>query len=189
MKLDDIVTVRIGKNLSRGNEKNNFNIVAYSYEDLINDLDGLFLDSQANSYIIGDSKHNDSYLSSAGDVVFSFVSSKAGIVSELNEGKIINQNFAKIIIEHDYLDSRYLCYALNESYSIKKQMAISMQGSIVPKLNPTILKELEIKLPSIEKQQMIGKAYFKLKKRQALAKKQSELEEQFYLEVLKRLDQ
>lgn len=147
------------------------------FEDLINDLDGSFLDLQASSYT-GNSSHKEGYLSSAGDVVFSFVSSKAGIVSDLNQGKIINQNFAKLIIEHDQLDSSYLCYALNESYSMKKQMAISMQGSTVPKLTPAILKELEIKLPSIEKQRTIGKAYFFLRKRHALAKKQAELEEQ-----------
>jgi restriction endonuclease S subunit len=188
MKLEDIVTVRIGRNLSRGNEKNDLTLVAYSYESLMNDLDGSFLDSQASSYS-GNSNHKDGYLSSAGDVVFSFVSSKAGIVSDLNEGKIINQNFAKLIIEHDQLDSSYLCYVLNESYSIKKQMAISMQGSAVRKLTPGILKELEITLPSIEKQRTIGKAYLFFRKRQALAKKQAELEEQLYLEVLKQLDQ
>ena len=49
MKLEDIVTVKIGRNLSRGNEKNDLTLVAYSYEDLINDLDGSFLDSQASS--------------------------------------------------------------------------------------------------------------------------------------------
>ncbi|MFJ6245298.1 restriction endonuclease subunit S [Bacillus bombysepticus] len=188
MKLEDIVTVRIGRNLSRGNEKNNLTLVAYSYEDLMNDLDGSFLDSQANSYS-GNSNHKDNYLSSAGDVVFSFVSSKAGIVSDLNQGKIINQNFAKLIIEHDHLDSSYLCYALNESHLMKKQMAISMQGSAVPKLTPAILKGLEIKLPSIEKQRTIGKTYFFLRKRQALVKKQAELEEQLYLKALKQLDQ
>ncbi len=139
MKLEDIVTVRIGRNLSRG--KNNLTLVAYSYEDLMNDLDGLFLDSQASSYS-GNLNHKDKYLSSAGDVVFSFVSSKAGIVSDLNKGKIINQNFAKLIIEHDYLDSSYLCYALNESHSMKKQMAISMQGSTVPKLTPSNFKRV-----------------------------------------------
>lgn len=188
MKLEDIVTVKIGRNLSRGNEKNDLTLVSYSYEDLMNDLDGLFLDSQTSSDR-GISNHKDSYLSSAGDVVFSFVSSKAGIVSDLNQGKIINQNFAKLIIEHDHLDRCYLCYALNESYSMKKQMAVSMQGSTVPKLTPAILKELEIKLPSMEKQRIIGKAYFFWRKRQALAKKQAELEEKLYLEVLKQMDQ
>ena len=53
----------------------------------MNDLDGLFLDSQASSYS-GNLNHKDKYLSSAGDVVFSFVSSKAGIVSDLNKGKM-----------------------------------------------------------------------------------------------------
>ncbi|KXZ17882.1 restriction endonuclease subunit S [Bacillus nakamurai] len=188
MRLEDIVTVKIGRNLSRGSEKNDLTLIAYTYEDLMNDLNGSFLDSQA-SFEAGQSTHKESYLSSAGDVVFSFVSSKAGIVSDLHHGKIINQNFAKLMIEHDDLDSRYLCYALNESHAMKKQMAISMQGSTVPKLTPAILKELEIKLPSIEKQRTIGKAYFFLRKRQALAKKQAELEEQLYLEALKRLDQ
>ncbi|QCR30447.1 restriction endonuclease subunit S [Priestia megaterium] len=188
MKLEDIVTVRIGRNLSRGNEKNDLTLVTYSYDDLINDLDGSFLDLQASSYS-GNSNHKDSYLSIPGDVVFSFVSSKAGIVSDLNQGKIISQNFAKLVITYDQLDSSYLCYVLNESYSMKKQMAISMQGSTVPKLTPAILKELEVTLPSIEKQRTIGKAYFSLRKRQALAKKQAELEEQLYLEVLRQLDQ
>ncbi|OMD35650.1 restriction endonuclease subunit S [Paenibacillus odorifer] len=187
MKLEEILTVKIGRNLSRGNEKNDLTFAAYSFEDLMNDLDGSFLDSPITSYS-GYSKHDDGYLSNIGEVVFSFVSSKAGIVSDLNKGKIINQNFAKLIIEHDHLDGSYLCYALNESYSIKRQMAILMQGSTVPKLTPAILKELELQLPSIEKQQIIGKAYLSLRKRQALVKKQAELEEQLFLEVMKRLD-
>lgn len=186
MKLEDVVTVKIGRNLSRGNEKNDLTLVAYSYEDLIHDLDGLFLDSKPTNCDV--ENQNGGYLSRAGEVVFSFVSSKAGIVSDLNQGKIINQNFAKLIIEHDDLDSSYLCYALNESNSMKKQMAISMQGSTVPKLTPAILKELEIKLPTLEKQRTIGKAYFFLRKRQALAKKQAELEEQLYLEMLRKQD-
>jgi restriction endonuclease S subunit len=182
MKLEDVVTVKIGKNLSRGIEKDDHTLVAYSYDDLLNDLDGLFLDSKTST------SHDEGYLSCAGEVVFSFVSSKAGIVSEKNQGKIINQNFAKLIMEHDGLDSRYLCYALNESSSMKKQMAVSMQGSTVPKLTPATLKELDINLPTLEKQRTIGKAYFYLRKQQALAKKQAELEKQLYLEVLRKLD-
>ncbi|MFC2947658.1 restriction endonuclease subunit S [Virgibacillus sediminis] len=188
MKLEDIVTVKIGRNLSRGNEKYDPTLVAYTYEDLTNDLDGLFLDSKA-SISNRNSSDKDSYLSRYGEVVFSFVSSKATLVSDVNQGKIINQNFANLIIKHQQLDHSYLCYALNESYSMKKQMAISMQGSTVRKLTPAILKSLDMKLPSMEKQQMIGKAYLNLKKRQALAKKQTELEEQLYLEALKKLEQ
>ncbi|SFX73979.1 Type I restriction modification DNA specificity domain-containing protein [Thermoactinomyces sp. DSM 45891] len=185
MKLDDVVTVKIGRNLSRGNEKDDLSLMAYSFEDLRNDLDGFFLESHASS----NSHQDDSYLSCVGDVVFSFVSSKAGIVSEVNQGKIINQNFAKLLITHDdQLDRNYLCYALNESGYMRKQMAVFMQGSTVPKLTPAILKELEIRLPSIKEQQIIGNTYFLFRKRQALAKKQVELEKKFYLECLNRME-
>jgi restriction endonuclease S subunit len=187
MKLEDVVTVKIGRNLSRGNEKSDLTLVAYSYEDLIQDLDGLFLDSKTTDCSVN-SNYENGYFSHAGGVVFSFVSSKAGVVSDVNQGKIINQNFAKLIIEQDRLDSCYLCFALNESYLMKKQMAISMQGSTVPKLTPSILKEMEITLPTLEKQRTIGKAYFYLRKQQALAKQQAELEEQLYLEMLRKLD-
>lgn len=188
MKLEEIITVKVGRNISRINEIHNQPLETYSYEDLTDDLNGLFLDSNPsfpNDY----AREKDVHLSGVGDVVFSFVSSKAAIVSVENAGKIINQNFAKLSIEHEQLERSYLCYMLNESPSMKKQMAVSMQGSTVRKLTPAILKDLEVKLPNLDKQQTIGKAYLTLKKRQALAKKQADLEEQLYLEILKRLDQ
>ncbi|WP_040977794.1 restriction endonuclease subunit S [Oceanobacillus jeddahense] len=188
MKLEDIVTVKVGRNLSRENEIYNQSLNIYTYEDLTDDLNGFFLDLQ-ESISNGNTNYKDNHLSRVGEVVFSFVSSKAALVSDVNKGKVINQNFAKLIIKYKQLDCSYLCYVLNESNYMKKQMSISMQGSTVRKLTPAILKSLELKLPTIEKQEMIGKAYLKLKKRQALAKKQADLEEQLYLEVLKQLEQ
>src|SRR5699024_5703508 len=154
----------------------------------MDDLNGLFLDSNPSFYN-ANINDKDNHLSTYGGVVFSFVSSKAAIVSDVNEGKIINQNFARLTIKEEQLDRSYLCYVLNESGAMKKQMAISMQGSTVRKLTPWILKALTIKLPSVEKQRTIGKAYLSIKKRQALAKKQANLEERFYLEILKRINQ
>lgn len=188
MKLENIVTVKVGKNISRINKKDNLDLDTYTYEDLMDDLNGLFLDSNASFYS-ANINDKDNHLSTHGGVVFSFVSSKAAIVSDVNQGKVINQNFAKLIIESEQLDRSYLCYVLNESYYMKKQMAISMQGSTVRKLTPSILKALTIKLPSMEKQRTIGKTYLSIKKRQALAKKQTNLEEKFYLELLKKIDQ
>lgn len=186
MKLENVVTVRIGRNLSRGKEKFDDTLVTYTNEDLNNDLKGEFVKSDTS--INTGAAIDDSYLTKIDDIIFSFVSSTAGIVSKSNQGKIINQNFARLIIDNDCLDSGYLCYALNESPYIKRQMAISMQGSTVPKLTPAILKKLEVNLPTIEKQRVIGKAYFTLKKRQSLLRKQAELEEQLYLGALNQLD-
>lgn len=186
MKLGDKVSVKIGRNLSRGSEKYDPAIVTYSYDDLTNDLEGLFWDSQNITSLLDN--EDEAYLSRRGDVVFSFVSSKAGIVSEENQGKIINQNFAKLIFDDNLIDPCYLCYSLNESQPMRRQMAVSMQGSTIPKLTPAILRDLELECPHIETQRLIGRAYFTLLKRQALAKKELELEEQLYLEVLNRLD-
>lgn len=188
MKLEDIVTVKVGRNISRINEKHALTLNTYTYENLMDDLNGLFLDSNTSYYSLNPSDQDD-HLSETGEVVFSFVSSKAAVVSDVNKGRIINQNFAKLIIEHKQLDHSYLCYALNESHSMKRQMAISMQGSTVRKLTPAILKSLDMKVPSMEKQQTIGKAYLQVKKRQDLARQQADLEEIFYLEVLKQFDQ
>ncbi|MEC5425290.1 restriction endonuclease subunit S [Virgibacillus sp. C22-A2] len=188
MKLEEFVSVRVGRNISRINEIHNQTLEIYSYEDLTEDIDGLYLDSNS-SPSHKNAEKIDVHVSEVGNVVFSFVSSKAAIVSEKNAGKIINQNFAKLMIEDKKLDPSYLCYALNESQSMKKQMAISMQGSTIPKLTPAILKSLDMKLPSVEKQQVIGKAYLALRKRIALAKKQADLEELLFLEVLKKLDE
>ncbi|AKC67018.1 hypothetical protein BV454_03580 [Bacillus altitudinis] len=188
MKLEQIITIKMGKNQSRKNEHDYADLSTYSYEDLMKDLDGAYLDSIVNekeSIVLT----VDPYLTTVCDVVFSFVSSVAGIVSIETQGKVMNQNFAKLIIDTDKLDKHYLCYVLNESQFMKKQMAVSMQGSTVPKLTPGIFRGLEVRLPSIEKQKMIGRAYFHFRKRQALMKKQAKLEEQLFLEVLKQHDQ
>src|SRR5699024_5217475 len=188
MKLEDLVTVKVVKNISRVNQEQGLVVDTYTYYNLIDDLVCLSLNPNGSNDS-DDFSEQYNHLSKSGEVVFSIVSSKAAIVSDRNKGKIINQNFARLIIEHKQLDHSYLCYALNESHTMKKQMAISMQGSTVRKLTPAILKSLDMKLPSMEKQERIGKAYLKLKKHQALARKQAELEEMLYLEVLKQIDQ
>lgn len=188
MKLEEVVTIKVGQNISRIYEKNDRALETYTYDDLVDDLNGLYLDGKSDNPLINSINH-DANLSRGGEVVFSFVSSKATIVSNQNIGKIINQNFAKLVIEDDQLEASYLCYVLNESHDMKKQMAISMQGSTVPKLTPSILKALDVTLPSLDKQIIIGEAYLTIKKQRALAIKQAELEEQLYLEVLKKIDQ
>ena len=86
-------------------------MVPYTYEDLIQDLSEFapYQSNETAQEIITRSDSNsedDSYLVSAGDVIFSFVSSTAGIVSKSSEGKALNQNFTKLIIENQQLDPR-----------------------------------------------------------------------------------
>lgn len=188
MKLDDVVTVKTGKNFSR-NKSEKEEVVPYTYDDLIQDLsqfapyqkDEVYQKVECNN----DAKNDeDNYVVSSGDLVFSFVSSTAGIVSKSSEGKALNQNFAKLIIEDQQLDPRYLCYCLNQSVHLKKQMVVEMQGSTLPRLTPSSLRKLDIPIVNISKQQIIGQAYFSLLKRQYLSKQKVKQEEEFIFALL-----
>ena len=188
MKLDKIVTMKTGKNFSR-NKSTKEEVVPYTYEDLIQDLSEFapYQSNETAQEIITRSDSNsedDSYLVSAGDVIFSFVSSTAGIVSKCSEGKVLNQNFAKLIIESKQLDPRYLCYCLNQSSHLKKQMAVAMQGSTLRRLTPSSLRELDIPIVNFSQQHNIGHAYFSLLKRQYLLEQKKQQEEDFVLALL-----
>ena len=188
MKLNKLVTVRTGKNFSR-NKVSKEEVVPYTYDDLTKDLsefapyrkDGAGQKITAKNEVNSD---EDNYLVSSGDVVFSFVSSTAGIVSKSSEGKALNQNFAKLIIENQQLDPRYLCYCLNQSSHLKRQMAVAMQGSTLRRLTPSSLRELDIPIVNFSQQHNIGHAYFSLLKRQYLLEQKKQQEEDFVLALL-----
>lgn len=189
MKLKSIVTIKTGKNFSR-NKSEHEEVTPYTYDDLIQDLSE-FAPYKKNDEVFQVVESNDNeksdeanYVVSSGDVVFSFVSSTAGIISKHSEGKVLNQNFAKLIIEDQQLDPRYLCYCLNQSVHLKKQMVVEMQGSTLPRLTPSSLRKLDIPIVNISKQQIIGQAYFSLLKRQYLSKQKEKKEEEFIFALL-----
>lgn len=187
MKLNDIVEMRAGKNFSRNKGEKDTG-VPYTYEDLVRDLSE-FAPYQKDkeyreSFINNKTNDENHYLVSDGDVVFSFVSSTAGIISKESEGKVLNQNFAKLIIKDSQIDPRYLCYCLNQSTHLKKQMAVAMQGSTLRRLTPSSLRELDIPILDYLKQQHIGYAYFSLLKRQFLLEQKIKQEEDFVLMLL-----
>lgn len=89
MKLEDIVKVIVGSNISRVSKGHELTLDTYTYEQLMNDLDGVSAEPSAtNGMNIDDT---EIHLSKVGEVVFSFVCSKAAIMSDRNKGKLINQ--------------------------------------------------------------------------------------------------
>ena len=186
MKLKKIVQINVGQNISRLKEDQSNYLAIYTNEDLIGDLQ----ESLKNLRIKAEkrSPQKDKYQLGQGDILYSFVSSKAGIVSNKNAGKLFNQNFAKLTLLSDEIDSEYICYILNESVSIKRQMSILMQGSVIPKLTPAILREIDIKLPNKDIQSIIGTSYFNFNRYQYLTELEIDLNRKIYLEILKKLD-
>lgn len=189
MKLDNLVTMKAGKNFSR-NKGVKEEVVLYTYDDLVQDLGELasyqIEEIYQESLVNDEVNDEDNYLVSYGDVVFSFVSSTAGIVSKFSEGKKLNQNFAKLVIKEKQIDPRYLCYCLNQSSYLKRQMAVEMQGTTLRKLTPSSLRELDIPIAKFSKQQLIGNAYFSLLKRQYLLEQKMKQEKDFVLMLLEK---
>lgn len=183
MKLEELAKVSVGRNISRiSDDEVELNQV-YTNDDLLADLcvSKTELAHKAELSI-------NKYSIVAGELVYSLVSSTAGIVSHQNSGKIINQNFARLTPKSDQIDLKYLCYILNESVEIKRQMAILMQGTVVRKLKPAMLRELQVDFKPLALQSKIGEAYFNFKRYQYLAKRELELQETVYLDALQKLN-
>lgn len=183
MKIDEFAIIKVGQNISRISDDGLKEHVFYTFDDLNFDLTHM-----DDEYLKKNKNSQSNHLTHRGDIVISFVGTKATVITESNQGKLLNQNFAKIIIDELLIDPYYFCYVLNEANQISKQKFVLMQGSNLPKMTPTILKDLHINLPNLQKQSLIGRAYFNLCKRQYLLKQQSKLEEQFFLKLIQKSD-
>lgn len=185
MKLNKLIQIKNGKNSSRVKSSHE-EVVAYTYEDMVDDMGKFAPYHEKFGSNEPSDESSDNVSVSTGDVVFSFVSSTSGIVSEANEGKVLNQNFAKLIFSDEQLDSRYLCYCLNESTYVKQQIAKFMEGGSLRRLKPTHLRELNIPIIEYQKQQIIGHTYFALLRRKYLQEQNLKQEENFVLALLEK---
>ncbi|WP_382385438.1 restriction endonuclease subunit S [Ligilactobacillus acidipiscis] len=145
----------------------------YSQADLSDDLVGIVSSDSDNKQVRTNDKVN---ILCARDIVFSLTSGTASIVRKEHEGYLYTQNYVKLIPNKN-VAPRFLVYLLNEDRMIKKQFMMGLQGSQVLKYTLKQVKELEIpKLPSLEKQRIIGDIYFKQLRLQALKNRAANLE-------------
>ncbi|MHB9945410.1 restriction endonuclease subunit M [Clostridium botulinum] len=153
----------------------------YSQTDLTDDLVGIISKTVDNKQVRTNDKLNTLC---DGDVVFSLITGIATIVRKEHEGYIYTQNYVKLLPGHK-IDSKFLVYLINENKTIKKQFVLGLQGSRVLKYTLKQLKELEIpKIPSIDKQKIIGQVYFNQLRLQTLRNRAAELETKIILSKL-----
>jgi len=153
----------------------------YTQTDLNDDLVGIISSDVDNKQV----RTNDKVSTlSTGDVLFSLITGKATVVSKEHEGYLYTQNYVKLLHAED-IDSKFLVYLMNESKAIRKQLMIGLQGSLVLKYTLTQLRDLEIKkIPSIDKQKIIGQVYFNQLRLKALRNRVTELEAKIRLAEL-----
>lgn len=153
----------------------------YSQTDLTDDLVGIISKTVDNKQVRTNDKVNTLC---HGDVVFSLITGIATIVRKEHEGYIYTQNYVKLLPSNK-IDSKFLVYLINENKTIKKQFVLGLQGSQVLKYTLKQLKQLEIpKIPSIDKQKIIGQVYFNQLRLQALRNRAAELETKIRLSKL-----
>lgn len=158
----------------------------YTQADLEDDLNGVTAAGSAGKQV----KTFDAVVvAQTGDVVVSLLSGTASLVQSRHAGYLLTQNYAKLV-PSSMVDPRYLVYLFNEHRSIRHQLRMGQQGSITMKYTMRQLKTLAVPpLPPVEKQALIGEAYFSQLRLNALRKRASERETTLVLEAIREADQ
>jgi len=165
MRLERLVTMRTGVNQLRLAAPAESDM--YSYGDLLADLGRLGSQAALPATVVTQSQ--ESYQLAAGDIVFSVIRNTAAIVSAATAGKVINQNFVRWRVIDDAVDRRYLCYCLNQSDAIKRQLAKYLEGSnVANKLSLKSLRALDIPVLPVAQQRLWGQLYFNVQRQAVL---------------------
>ena len=171
-KILDLFHIKSGINDTREKEKTNI----YTIEDWQSDMSNLFDDSDRTNHSVF--KNSDSYAKYSlqeGDIIISLLSVKAVKVTSNSVSKVINKNFVYLRAKNNELDSDYFIYYFKESKAIRRQLAREMQGSLVVRLTPAVLKGLEITYPDRIQQSKIGLFYQLSRKLEILQNKRDSL--------------
>ncbi|SDZ59838.1 Type I restriction modification DNA specificity domain-containing protein [Evansella caseinilytica] len=91
---------------------------------------------------------------------------KVALLPEKYSGLLLTNNFIKIELTSG-VDADFFQWYFNEHPSIQKQLSVLSEGTVISLLKLSHLKDLDIDLPPIEKQIIIGKIA-KLKKRKKI---------------------
>lgn len=171
-RLSTIAKIVLGKNGSRIKHPKSD---VYNVEHMNSDLENIYLlDSQPK-------------IGNAGDVVFNLNTYQTAIISTTNANKILDQNFMLIHCDQTIVDSRYLCFVLNCSNTIKRQEASMSQGMLIRRVSTADIKQMKIPLVEMAQQQLIGRIYAMQLHYQWLNKRKMELIDKSLEQAMKSL--
>lgn len=157
IKLKEIADIKIGLPLERKKAKPiSSDKIEYKLLTLKSFAD---LDNSANLHyeiFIADSGINSQYLTKENDVIVRLRAPTTAIYVNSKNIDLVVPSLMAIItnIDTSILNSKYLAYYLNSQY-IQNQLLKNSQGTSIAMTKRTDLLELEINLPTLEKQQKI----------------------------------
>lgn len=116
------------------------------------------------------SKH---LLTSEHKVIVHLLTQKAAVLPQKYSGLLIPTNFVSVELKEE-ADLRFIEWYFNEHPSIRKQISLSSQGTVISSLSIANLRELKVDLPPLDLQKRMGQiAILKRRKFQLVTERQS----------------
>lgn len=108
---------------------------------------------------------------------------KIALLPEKYSGLLLTNNFIKIQLS-SVVDKAFFEWYFNEHPAIQKQLAFLSEGTVSSLLKLSHLKDLEIELPPIQQQIIIGKITQLKKKKESLMTEKNELQQLYIQQML-----
>lgn len=101
-------------------------------------------------------------LTKENDIVIGLSSQMAMVITKERANSLLLSNFCLVRVnDTNLLDPYYFAWLFNENSIMKHQLTSSMQGqSYVKMITLDVIRDLELDLPPINKQILIGKIYY-----------------------------
>lgn len=133
---------------------------------------------KSTEVVIRKNKLTADLLTDTTSLIWHTLTQKVAYLPAIHSGLLISNNFIKIQFT-DPVDLWFLEWYLNEHPTIQKQITSFSEGTVISSLKLSNLKELELALPSLEMQQILGKIAQLKKRKELLMKEKTELQQQF----------
>lgn len=129
------------------------------------------------------SKVDPDFLTDSQNLILHTQAQKVTLLPEKYSGLLLTNNFMKIKLSKE-VDVAFFEWYFNEHPDVQKQLAFLGEGSAVPLLKLSHLKDLEVNLPSLEKQKIIGRIAQLKRYREILQTERMDLQRQFIQQQL-----
>ena len=158
IKLGNLSTVRTGLVISRKKAKlDSPNKIEYEQISLRCFDNGIKLDKSKKEIFTSAEKIDAKYLTQEGDVIVRLrAPSSAVYIEKEDEGLLIHSLLAVIRVDSKLLNAKYLAYYIN-SNNAQRILKQDVKGTAIPMLKTKDLEELNITLPTLEKQKKLVK--------------------------------
>jgi len=192
MKLQDIASITQGANVSRlETSKEDSQSVEIDILTLkeFNETLGLsyrMTQEKSQSVYIKEDKLKDQLLTKEKRLIVHLLSQKAALLPKQYAGRLIPSNFVALDFQSNF-DEKFMEWYFNEHPSIRRQIMLGTQGSIVSTLSLATLRDLDIAVPLLSVQQKIGDISGLYHRKKQLIEERMKLEERLIHQKIKEI--